>query len=747
MTPSIFREIKEKCNQLECDQINNAALILTLKSESQKLSEQLDLLQTGEKQLKDQLENEKSKNVQSNQLINELSQKLAEHEQREKLLNEQTEEWNKIKSKQRMEITRLQQMVAANANSGTELTKLNKELEEVNEKLIDALAQGESLKAEIESTKATLHDKELELEKCELQFGEKLKEVSVLENTIQSSRVELETLHQKIVEMKKAQVESDKQIKSVEESVTSKDSEIQDLQNEITLLKANLADRAHCQTQLEEIAEKLKEKEKQLESSNIKAVELKMNYENLKKETQTILIENQRKTDELEQIIAVHQKFKDGNQKELEEMQQEFNEKLTEKDIQLKCLSDDISKLKDVANQNELLRKKLEETSAENERKINELEKSIALKIEIHERSEKEHKEAQNKIQRDFEDQLAQKRQEVKNASNKIVELENLIVSQVTKDELDKIQRDLTGELKIKETQLKEKQEILMKSDEKIAELQEIIDKFEVVVKESKENLAKNEKEIYKLKAAIFEQKQNQEERINTQHELKIQLTQKEKEMNKASSDIADLKEVVKNYERMKKDYLEKFSELQHRITVLEEEQECLEKLNKKLQSQIESHTEEMNGVQRQLTAMKQAKEKLEFEKQKIVQEMNAIQSKRHGTLTGAYSSDSSQLQSPRRRDNRNVDIDSLLNENRRLKSMQTQLENEVQELRKSTSTVRKIKRQSLHDDTRRISGFDSSMIDLGTQTDPVDDKCACSDMAKQVCLLYISYSWLLKFL
>lgn len=79
------------------------------------------------------------------------------------------------------------------------------------------------------------------------------------------------------------------------------------------------------------------------------------------------------------------------------------------------------------------------------------------------------------------------------------------------------------------------------------------------------------------------------------------------------------------------------------------------------------------------------------------------------------------------------LELNDLRNENNKLKSMQKSLENELQDLRRSSNQVRKIKRHSTHDDTRRISGFDSCLIDIGTQTDPVSENCRCAEFCKQI--------------
>lgn len=203
---------------------------------------------------------------------------------------------------------------------------------------------------------------------------------------------------------------------------------------------------------------------------------------------------------------------------------------------------------------------------------------------------------------------------------------------------------------------------------------------------------------------------------------------------------IAELTQIVSNHEKLRKGELEKFDEFKAEINALKEEQERLENSKQKMQVKANGHSEELVGlrkelerlsqVEKQTTTLKETCKKLDYEKQQLIDEMTLMQRKVNAHLDGSIKGP--QMPTNKRRD-RTIDIDSLIDENKSLKSMQKHLEKEVDELRNSNNCVRKIKRQSIHDDTRRLSGFDSTMIDLGTQTDPVDDMCACKDMAQQV--------------
>lgn len=85
---------------------------------------------------------------------------------------------------------------------------------------------------------------------------------------------------------------------------------------------------------------------------------------------------------------------------------------------------------------------------------------------------------------------------------------------------------------------------------------------------------------------------------------------------------------------------------------------------------------------------------------------------------------------------NTSVDVDNLLRENHSLKSSQQRLMNELDDLRTTSQQIRKSKRHSTHDDTRRISGFNSNLIDVHIQTDPVNEMCRCIEFDAKIARL-----------
>lgn len=79
------------------------------------------------------------------------------------------------------------------------------------------------------------------------------------------------------------------------------------------------------------------------------------------------------------------------------------------------------------------------------------------------------------------------------------------------------------------------------------------------------------------------------------------------------------------------------------------------------------------------------------------------------------------------------VDVDYLLRENHNLKTSHQRLEDELEEFRVMKQQTRKSKRHSTHDDTRRISGFNSNLIDMHVQTDPVNELCRCTEFDAEI--------------
>lgn len=85
---------------------------------------------------------------------------------------------------------------------------------------------------------------------------------------------------------------------------------------------------------------------------------------------------------------------------------------------------------------------------------------------------------------------------------------------------------------------------------------------------------------------------------------------------------------------------------------------------------------------------------------------------------------------------NTTAEFDKLLRENHSLKTSHQRLIDELDDLRTTARQTRKTKRHSTHDDTRRISGFDSNLIDVHVQTDPVNELCRCIEFDARIAQL-----------
>lgn len=85
---------------------------------------------------------------------------------------------------------------------------------------------------------------------------------------------------------------------------------------------------------------------------------------------------------------------------------------------------------------------------------------------------------------------------------------------------------------------------------------------------------------------------------------------------------------------------------------------------------------------------------------------------------------------------NTTAEFDKLLRENHSLRTSHQRLIDELDDLRTTSRQTRKIKRHSTHDDTRRISGFDSNLIDVHVQTDPVNELCRCIEFDAKIAQL-----------
>lgn len=238
------------------------------------------------------------------------------------------------------------------------------------------------------------------------------------------------------------------------------------------------------------------------------------------------------------------------------------------------------------------------------------------------------------------------------------------------------------------------------------------------------------------LNVAVAEQRQFAEQ-LHTLREDNARLSM-ENEVLASELEIA-LEQQQKSAEEALQRQVDAFK---HRIAVLEDEQNCLESEIATLKQSLGEKVAEIARLEQVRHELADAKTKLHELRSQLhtLGEENVKLRTENGELSGqlkvavekrdrrSLDTSTASASTPKRR---SADFESIIRENTHLKSVQESLESEVQDLRRTSQSTRRMRRQSTHD-SRRISGF-SSDIDVGTQTDPATDACHCGELAAKI--------------
>lgn len=258
-----------------------------------------------------------------------------------------------------------------------------------------------------------------------------------------------------------------------------------------------------------------------------------------------------------------------------------------------------------------------------------------------------------------------------------------------------------------------------------------------------------------KTKIEAFEKEKEILEKENERNMVQLKELQKEldakscalqskiKECEKKSSELKSAGAAQENLEKQIKEFLElknSFESLEKEMAAIAEEKSKLEAERKNLKIQIDNQNqciEELNKDINYCSMMeinsKNAEIRSLTERMSRAEELYNNLLKSQSDDKGASKRLSCEGKPAKRSSGGCADIDHLMKENRELKSSHQRLEHELDELRASSRQTRKSKRQSAHDDTRRISGFDWNTNDAGIQTDPSSELCRCSEFVDKI--------------
>lgn len=478
------------------------------------------------------------------------------------------------------------------------------------------------------------------------------------------------------------------------------------------------------------------ENEKVIEQQlQIEVTDLSEKIEQLEEKYKQLETLNSDLTKELEQL-QLNERDKSQLNQELVESRNEMNtfkEQLANKDNEIQSLSD--IKLKITIELHEKIAQieSLEQSNDEFEKQVSDTSKQL---VELtHELS----------VLKEMNSNNTDKQRTIDELSNKILVLEG---ERITLDhENDKLNKtvsnlrmqcdSLTAEQSKNEKELNELLEKFASAIDKLAQQSTQLEKEQ---QNSVNNAEKIDCLIAKVKLLEDEQEtlENENTKLNSiVKEQQTQMKQLEREINESeqlkskllrfnelsaennnvklelSCKVAELK--ILQSEKIEGNHLRQTVELlRKKIKLADEVHNKLEHANNQLNDTIETQRAEIN----QLKQLISEGPKLAEHKQE--NRILTIKSENYENLRKS--------KSPAKGPHAAIDVDHLLRENLHLKTSHQRLIDELDEVRTLSRQDRKSKRHSTHDDTRRISGFDTNLIEMETQTDPTDELCRCTE-------------------
>lgn len=587
------------------------------------------------------------------------------------------------------------------------IIRLNETIDELNEKI-----------KEQEEVECRLNERNNHLTEAIKQKNKIEAELSEATEALANQDEKIDELISKLDELEKSKAVNRNEIQRLNDLLGSSEENMESLKSEINLLKTKASDVDEYKNEIEVLKQKHAEKESELNN------EISNKLDMLRNALADV--------DSLKTSLEHSTKQKNEIEAELEETKEALANR-DEKIIALISNIDELEKSKAVSDNKTLHLNNLEENIESLKSEINML-KTKASDVDKY----------KNEIEI-LKQKHAEKELEWNNEIGKKLD------AMADIDSLRTLLEHSTKQRNEIETELEEAKEAVANKDEKIDQLIANIDELE-------KSKAASDNEICRLDDLLSSSEGNIES-------LKSEIVM----LQTKGSDVDDFKDRIEELKQMHADSELKMKntllahdklkteiesntklhqiavdDLKHKIAVLEDEQECLLKHNSDLKHSVECHKQQIerlkdqsnriSEMESQLATFGELNTKLTSEKQQLSEQLSCMQSKikRKSFEMMNTPGNSRQSLSPKP-PGKHVDIELLLRENSHLKSMQTSLENEVDELRRNTQNTRKIKRHSTHDDTRRISGFDACMLDIGTQSDPVSELCRCNEFSATI--------------
>lgn len=245
--------------------------------------------------------------------------------------------------------------------------------------------------------------------------------------------------------------------------------------------------------------------------------------------------------------------------------------------------------------------------------------------------------------------------------------------------------------------------------------------------------------EIVPLKIKLAQNVEMEKQLTQMNQASAAEIAEIDNKLKQALSEVDYLKVSFSDSQHARKQEHEQTNLLRQRISTLTAENKALTAENAKLQKTISEQATTIAKCEKDIKRLTEFEQKMgetlasNFEirvQLDTLKQQNQALQRKFEEASSTPKARKAQV-SPKQRCK--VDVDSLIDENNSLKTMQKEMFKEIDELRKNSQNERKLKRQSTHDDTRRISGFSTASVDTGTQTDPCDEKCQCTVMNSRI--------------
>lgn len=512
----------------------------------------------------------------------------------------------------------------------------------------------------------------------------------------------------------------------------------------------------------------------EIQMTNEVKLQLEKNLEEKSQQNYDIETINSRLTEEIielnEKIIALESSTVNVNDKyklEMTEMNQRV-ENLRENNIHLEST---ISELKnDLKTERNEFEQQIELLSKENvdiSLKLKEIEKkSFEMDIEISRLQlfEKQYQilSAENSEQIKRIEELTINLKTVKDQSKKLQsqmkQLDEQLYAKISELENLKQNAEKVEELKSENFSLNKRNEIINDEIEKLKIQLQTIKQFNIKKESDLEKTIEDlNDEIDRLKTRILVsedkevclEKENQQIlQENKQQVIQLEETKKELETKSIElhSKIVECEKFqielqsTKNYLVVLEEKIKSFEQLETELKSLKESNSELEAEHKQLMIKMENQNHSIENMQKDLkqcSVMEMNRKNAEI--RSLTEQLSRAEELYKNALKSQSNSNSNPAPkrlSGGRHSNGNADFDNLIKEHRDLKKSHERLVHEIDELRQSSRQTRKSKRLSLHDDTRRISGFDWNTNEIGIQTDPSTELCRCSEFVEKIAQL-----------